>query len=160
MKRIARPALLAVAAFAGGCYQFHLVGPTEPAPVSAPQLVSVTIEYSQTLPCTADAATCQAAVTFDASWMQPGAQFSLVRDPGKGVWRGTVYAVPVNFPPRSDPYRVRVHDPTLADGPTQGWTGRRLIIGGESIRSLSDTDTPTEHGLVYVDVNGQGRNVF
>jgi hypothetical protein len=160
MKRIARPALLAVTAFASGCYQFHLVGPTQPDPVPAPQLVSVTVEYTQMLPCTADSSTCQATVTFDGSWMQPGAQFSLVRDPGNGVWRGTVYAVPVNFPPHGDPYRVRVHDPTLANGATEGWTGRRLVVGGESVRSLAGTGTPTEHGVVYVDANGYGHNVF
>jgi hypothetical protein len=160
MKRVFCSVLLAATTLGSGCYQFHLVGPSEPEPVSQPQLVSVMIEYRQPFACQADASACDQAVTFSASWMQAGTQFSLVRDAGNTVWRGTAYAVPVNYPPRAAAYSVQVFDPLLKDEASAGKTAQRLVIGGENVRSLADENTPQARGFIYIDAEGHGRNVY
>jgi len=160
MKRIFRLALPTVATLASGCYQFHLVGPSQPDPVTPPQSVSVTVEYRQPHLCAPDSSDCQAAVLFSGSWMDRAAAFSLTRVGTTDAWRGTAYAVPVNFPPRGAAYSVQIYDPLLKDDSSQGRTAQRLVIGGETVRSVADENTPQAHGFVYVDAEGRGRNVY
>ena len=152
--------LLLLATFGlAGCYEFHLTGPEDPDPVDTPQLVSVTVEYWQVAGCQGEPV-CKEPVNFQASWMQPGAEFSLVRDPANQVWRGTAYGVPVNFPPRGAPYYVRVYDPMLRDRPNGGKTGERLTVGGEAIRKLVNQNTTSEFGTIFIDTTGRGHNVY
>jgi hypothetical protein len=141
------------------CFNFHSVG-TEPDPYSPPSLVSVTIEYHQPPECLAAADRCDGKVVFWGSWMVPGGEFSLAKDTGGHIWRGVAYAVPVNFPPRGDPYGVRVVDPYLYDSGSAGMTAERLAVGGEVLRWRTGEGTLDAHGLVYIDSNGQGRNPF
>jgi hypothetical protein len=159
-KPIFRLTLLAAIALVSGCYQFHLVGPSEPDPVTPPQSVSVTVEYRQPGSCAPDSSDCQVPVVFSGSWMNRAATFSLTRVGTTQAWRGTAYAVPVNFPPRGGPYSVQVYDPLLKNDPCQGYTAQRLVVGGESVRSLADENTPQARGLIYVDTEGHGRNVY
>src|SRR5205823_2881598 len=72
-------------------------------------------------------------VVFFGSWMQAGEEFFLKKEPGRFVWRGTAPRVPVNFPPRGEPYLVRVYDPHIVGGPTEGITADRLKVGGEAL---------------------------
>ena len=160
MKRVLRLILITTAAVAGGCYQFHLVGPSQPDPVTPPQSVTLTVEYRQPRLCAPDSSDCQTAVIFSGSWMDRAAAFSLTRVGTTESWRGTAYAVPVNFPPRDAAYSVQIYDPLLKDEPSQGRTAQRLTIGGETVRSLADENTPQAHGFIYVDAEGHGRNVY
>lgn len=158
--RIALLTLLTAAGLSFGCYEFHLVGPEDPTPITPPQAVSVTVEYRQPHLCPTDSTDCQSAVLFSGSWMDRAAAFSLVRVGTTEFWRGTAYGVPVNYPPRDAPYSVQIFDPLLRHEPSEGRTAQRLVIGGESLRSGSGEDTPNARGLVYVDANGRGHNVY
>lgn len=156
--RRARAALVLLSLLTPACFNFRVPGPEDPTPVSQPRLVTVTIEYRQPNGCVNVASSCSGPPRFFGTWMRAGGEFALTGDPGSHVWVGTAYAVPVNYPPRDEPYEVRIYDPYLADDPTGGFTARRLTIGRESVSTLRDVGSRNEHGLIYVDDNGFGRN--
>src|SRR5437899_3008744 len=112
-----------------GCLEFRGVGPDEPPQVTPPKSVRVTVEYTRPSDC---ALPCDGPVTFAGSWMRPGAEFPLVGDETTLVYRGMALDVPVNYPPHAvdRPYTVRIFDGNLP-GPTAGYTGERLKVGGE-----------------------------
>jgi hypothetical protein len=142
-----------------GCYNFHKTGPEDPASVSPPQLVSVTVEYRQPNGCVNTATPCDEPVVFFGSWMQ-GAGFRLTRDTGSFVWRGVAQAVPVNYPPTDSPYKVWVFDPFMRESPAQGTQADRLKVGGETLVRLDGGGGREQHALVYIDANGQGHNPY
>lgn len=160
IRRLRAAAALAAAVLVAGCYDFHLAGPEDPPPVLTPRLVSVTIEYRQPNGCVNAATPCEEPVIFFGSWMRPGAEFALAPDPGSHVWRGTAVGVPVNFPPRDEPYQIRIFDPYLRESPTGGFTAERLQVGGQLVTRIESPGGQNEHGLVYIDQNGQGRSPF
>jgi hypothetical protein len=153
-------ALATLALVVGGCYDFHQEGPEDPTPINPPRLVSITIEYVQPPGCLNRPPNCGEPVVFFASWTPPTASFRLLPDPGGLVWRGRVTGVPVNFPPRQDPYTVRIFDPHLVGLPTGGVTANRITIGGEKLTHFTETGTEKESALVYIDENGIGHNPF
>ena len=142
------------------CNAFRRAGPQEADPVNPPAVVRVTIEYRQINECVAGSPRCDDDVVFAASWAQSGFTITLRPEPGRFVWRGTADTVPVNWPPRDQPYLVRVYDPHIVGGPTQGFTADRLKIGGELVQRFLYPGTPDELGLVFIDANGQGHNPF
>ncbi len=145
----------------GGCPSLRGTGPEDASPVPSPGLVSVTIEYRQPNGCLSPSTTsCGGPVVFFATWMRPGAEFPLTPDEGNYIWRGTALGVPVNFPPRGDPYEVRIFDPYLRESATGGFTAQRLKVGSEAVTRIETPGTENEHGLVYVDDNGFGRSPF
>ena len=148
-------------ALAAGCYDFHLAGPEDPAPVPTPRLVSVTVEYRQPPGCLGGGR-CADQVVFFGSWMRPGTEFALSSDPGNYVWRAVALGVPVNYPPKDPPtpYEIRIYDPHLLVSPTQGFTGDRITLGGELLTQIDSPGQPGVHGLAYVDENGQGHNAY
>jgi hypothetical protein len=151
-------ALLLGALAAAGCLVPSVAtGPADPDPVPLPRLVSVTIEYRQPS-CFNVSASCEGSVFFWGSWMRPGNEFALTPQPGGFLWTGTARNVPVNFPPRDQPYLVRVYDPYLLETPTAGFTASRLRVGGQAIVWFDSPGTPEEVGLIYIDDNGQGRS--
>jgi hypothetical protein len=158
--RILGSVAVASALAGGACYDFHLTGPEDPEPVNPPQLTSVTIEYRQPNGCENSFGRCDDPVVFFASWLEPGNEFRLTRDPGGFIWRGTANRVPVNFPPRDHPHAVRVYDPHVADAPTGGAAAERLRIGGEILTVFDSPGGPREVALVYVDANGIGHNPY
>ena len=136
--------------------------PMEPLPPPVPivRVVSVTVEYTQPLFCTNVVSTCDGAVFFWGSWMVGRGEFALTRVPGTHVWTGTARDVPVNFPPPTQPYLVRVFDPYLTDSSTGGQTAERMKVEGQAILYFSGPGTPAEAGWIYIDDNGQGRSPF
>jgi hypothetical protein len=154
------PLLLALGLLGAACDNARLDGPTDPAAVSPPRLVTVTVEYLQPNECVEGSPRCEDNVVFFGSWMKPGEEFFLRPDPGRFTWRGTATNVPVNFPPRGQPHYVRVYDPHMVGSPTGGVTAARLKVGGEAISNFDNPGGVREVGLVYVDENGQGHNVF
>ena len=142
------------------CYDFRLTGPEDPAPDSPPHLVSVTVEYRQPNGCVEGSPRCEDSVVFFGSWMQPGGEFLLRRDPGRFIWRGVATGVPVNYPPRDQPHYVRVYDPHMVGSPTGGVSAERLKVGGEAITFFDAPGGTRESGLIYVDMNGFGHNPF
>ncbi len=156
-----RIAAVALALLAGGCYDFHLTGAEDPAPVPSPRLVTVSIEYRQPPGCLGGGR-CSDQVVFFGSWMRPGTEFALSPDPGNFVWRGVAYGVPVNFPPLEYPsgYEVRIYDPHLLDSPTDGFTADRLRVGGELLTKVIEPGRPNVHSLVLIDENGFGHNPY
>jgi len=159
-RRVGRAFLLATSLAAQGCFAFHLVGPDQPAPVQTPGLVQVSVVYQQPVGCYGPAERCDERVIFYGNWMQNGGEFALVRDPYNHLWRGTAYAVPVNFPPTGYPHEVRVFDPHMLDYPTQGMTAERLWIGEELVTQFVYPDNPNVYGQIYVDQNAHGRTPF
>jgi len=151
--------ILAVAAL-GTAACFRLVGPEDPTPVDSPQLVAVRIEYRQPQGCTVPEAQCGGPVIFFASWKQEGGEFALSRVGDTNVWVGVAEAVPVNFPPRDDPYQVRVFDPFLAGDALVGITANRITVGGELLTRFANIGDEDESALVYIDDEGQGHNAF
>jgi hypothetical protein len=145
---------------AASCNEFHQVGPEDPAELQPPSFVSVTVEYRQLNGCVNVVYGCDAPVKFYGSWMQPGAEFELVRDPGSFVWRGTARGVPVNWPPYDDPYEIRVHDPFLLEGENEGYVADRIRLGGEALVRFEGGGGPSQHALAYVDANGRGHNPY
>jgi hypothetical protein len=103
---------------------------------------------------------CSDNVVFFGSWMQIGEEFFLKKEPGRFVWRGTAPRVPVNFPPFGEPYYVRIYDPHIVGGPTEGITADRLKVGGETLTRFYSPGNPYESGLVFIDQNGQGHSPF
>lgn len=159
--RIPRAAVALVALGLVSCNAFRRAGPEEPDPVNPPRLVRVTIEYRQINECVAGSPRCDDDVVFAASWMQSGFTITLRPEPGRFVWRGTADAVPVNYPPRDEPYLVQVYDPHIVGGPTQGFTASRLKIGGEAVqRFVTAYGYPGELGLMFIDGSGQGHTPF
>jgi len=153
-------AALLLAAAAAGCYNFHQPGPEDPPTLSPPQLVSVSVEYRQPNACVNASTPCDEPVVFFASWMQPGAEFRLTRDPGSFVWRGVAQGVPVNYPPVDAPYSVAVFDPFMRESPAEGIQADRLKVGGEALVRTDGGGGPAQRALVYIDANGQGHNPY
>ena len=140
----------------------HL-SPTTPTPVAPPLTVSVTIEYIQPFICANLASVCSGTVYFAADWMQPGSGLALIADTTNHVWRGVAIDVPVNFPPKNDPfdaYAMRVFDPYLLNTPSHGYTAQRLTVGRQFITDIASQGTPSENGLLYIDANGIGHTPF
>ena len=152
--------LLAACLFAAACDDYHLDGPVDPEPLSPPRTVSVTVEYLQPNGCVEGSPRCEDNVVFFGSWMRPGEEFFLQPQAGRFLWRGTATNVPVNFPPRGQPHAVVIYDPYLVGTPTAGLTAARLKVGGEAISRIDSPGNPREVGLVYIDENGQGRNLY
>lgn len=151
----------AVALSTLSCNAFRRTAGPEDAPlVNPPGTASVTIEYEQIVECVAGSPRCSDNVVFFGSWMQVGEEFFLKKEPGRFVWRGTAPRVPVNFPPRGDPYLVRIYDPHIVGGPTEGITADRLKVGGETLSRFFSPGNPYESGLVFIDQNGQGHSPF
>jgi len=159
-RRVSRLALLAAGLSLLSCNAFRRSGPDEAPTVSPPRSVSVTIEYTQVNECVAGSPRCEDNVVFFGSWMQAGQEFFLKKDPGRFVWRGTATSVPVNFPPRGQPYFVRVYDPHLVGSPTEGVTAERLKVGGELITRFFSPGNASEAGMVFVDDSGQGHSPY
>lgn len=146
--------------FLTGCPSLHGTGPEDASPVPSPGLVSVTIEYRQPNGCVNSSTPCDGPVVFFATWMRPGAEFPLTPDEGNYIWRGTALGVPVNFPPRGDPYEVRIFDPYLRESTTGGFTAQRLKVGSEAVTRIETPGSVDEHGLIYIDDNGLGRSPY
>jgi hypothetical protein len=144
---------------APGCNLARQVGPEDPSPLSTPRTVSVSIEYRQDATCYNQPVHCDDLVAFFGSWMRPGTEFFLTRDPTGYVWTGTAYGVPVNYP-GVEPYRVRVFDPHLHQTLTEGFTAERLSVGGQSVLRIDRPGGRNEAGLIFIDANGQGRNPY
>jgi len=150
-----------LAASLAGCYDFHLTGPEDAPAVSTPHLVSVVVEYRQPNGClSAPSPSCDEPVVFFASWMQKDTEFRLQRDAGTFVWRGVARGVPVNFPPRDDPYTVRVFDPFLLESCAEGFSSDRITVGGEALIKTIGSGCREQAALVYVDDNGRGHNPY
>ena len=151
---------LACGALLGGCYDFHLAGPEEAPADVVPRTVSVSIQYRQPTNCQNDAVHCEDPVIFYGSWMREGNEFSLTPDANNHVFRGTALVVPVNYPPKDQPYTVRIYDPYLARTSTGGFTARRLVVGGESLTNIESSGSRQERALMFVDENGFGHNPY
>ncbi len=160
MKVSARALLFATALALLGCPEAHLTGPEDPAPPPVPERTTVTVEYEQPAGCISPVVNCQDLVIFVASWAAPGGQVFLVPDASRRVWTQRISDVPVNFPPRGDPYQVRVYDPHLQETGSIRYTGQRLRIGSESLTRIQHPGSRDEAALVYVDSTGQGHNPF
>ena len=137
-------------------------GPEDAAQVNPPGTVSVTVEYDQVPECVEGSPRCEDNVVFFGSWMQQGEEFFLKKEPGRFIWRGTAPRVPVNFPPStvSQPYLVRIYDPHIVSGPTEGVTADRLKVGGEALVRFYSPGNPSESGLIFIDQNGLGHTPF
>jgi hypothetical protein len=154
-------ALLAAVVLGGGCNAFRRVAPDEAPEVNPPRVVSVTVQYRQPNGCLNVETTCDEPVVFFGSWMHPGQEFQLTPDPaGNFIWRGTARNVPVNYPPRDQPYLVRIFDPFLREGPGGGVTAQRLWVGGELLDKFDRPGGEDESALVYIDENGVGHDPF
>ena len=159
-RALRRGLLVAAGLLATGCFDFHQEGPEDPSPLPQPRSVSVTIEYRQQNACSDPAGGCNDPVIFYGSWMRPGESLVLLPVPGRFYWVGTARDVPVNFPPRALPYTVRLLDPFLRGTASGGFTGRRVVVGGETLTRVEAVGRQDEHALVYVDDNGLGHNPF
>ena len=143
------------------CYDFHLTGPEDAPTLSTPRLVSVMVEYRQPNGClSAPSRDCENDVLFYGSWMLPGTQFRLTRDAGRLTWRGVAHGVPVNFPPRDDPYEVRIFDPYLVASCAQGFSADRITFGGEALFKNNGSGCQDQAAFVFVDDNGRGHNPY
>jgi hypothetical protein len=157
--RAARGVLL-LSLLPAACYDFHVDGPEDPAPLPQPRSVSVGIEYRQPDLCSDTPSRCTGAVLFYGSWMRPGEALVLSPVAGRFFWVGTATGVPVNFPPAGRAHAVRVFDPYIGGAPSSGFTGRRLTVGGEALSQIEALARTDEHALVYVDDNGFGHNPY
>ncbi len=160
--RPGRALLLAGAALSAlSCNAFRrAAGPEDAPPVNPPATATVTVEYEQIVECVEGSPRCADNVVFFGSWMQPGEEFFLKKEPQRYVWRGTATRVPVNYPPRGQPYFVRVYDPHIVGGPTEGITADRLKVGGELLTRFYSPGNAYESGLIFIDQNGQGHSPF
>jgi hypothetical protein len=147
-------------ALSWGCYDFHLTGPEDAPELTPPGFVSVSVEYRQPNGCLNQTLPCNEPVVFFGSWMQKGAEFQLTRDPGTFVWRGIARQVPVNFPPRDDPYTVRIFDPYLRETCTAGFQAERIRFGGEALSKYEGGGCAGQAALAFVDDNGYGHNPY
>jgi len=153
--KLARFGMLALALALPGCYDFHIVGPEDPAPIRLPPTVPVSVVYLQPVACVPPGSLCGGPVTFHASWMPLGSYVTLEQTAAH-TWTATLPDVPYNYP-GVDPYRVYAVDPYLKDTPTAGVSADRLIIGGERIVKFENPGGTREQGLIYIDANGKGR---
>jgi hypothetical protein len=153
--KLIRFGVLALAASLPACYDFHFVGPEDPAPVKLPNTVSVTISYLRPVACVNTSSRCDGPVMFHASWMKLGTGVALEQTAAHH-WTAILPGVPVNFP-GNEPYRVYAVDPFLLDSPTGGISADRLTIGGEKIVQFENPGNPREQGLILIDANGRGR---
>ena len=159
--RRSRLTLALLGALAASCYDFHLTGPEDAPTVTPPQSVSVTIEYRQPIGCLSSPSPhCDEPVVFFATWMPTGAQLILTRLAGTQVWQGRAVGVPVNYPPRDEPYQVRIYDPYLVDSCAQGFSADRIVVGSEALTQTIGGGCRDQAALVYVDANGQGHNPY
>lgn len=156
----ARAGLIAVALMLAACYDFHQTGPEDPEPTPIPERASITVEYEQPAGCVGVGANCQDLVIFLGSWMPPGGQIFLTPDATRRIWTARITDVPVNYPPRGEPYEVRVYDPHLQETSAIRYTGQRLRLGSESLVRLARPGSRDEAALVYVDSTGTGHNPF
>jgi len=152
------PLTLACLLAAFGCGR--PVGPEDAAQLPNPTLVSVRVEYVQPAACLTSNPSCANRVVFFASWLPPGSEFALELVSGTRIWRATADDVPVNYPPKGEPYEVRIFDPFIAASATRGITANRITVGGEFLTKYSYVGTTSEGALVFIDVNGQGHNAF
>jgi hypothetical protein len=156
-----RHSLPLLIALAPACYDFRLTGPEDAAAVVPPNYVSVTVEYRQPNGClSAPSEGCDQPVVFFGSWMRSGGEFRLQRLPGSLVWRGTAVGVPVNFPPRDDPYEVRIFDPYLLESCAEGFSADRITLGGESLIKTNGHGCRDQAAFVFVDDNGRGHHPY
>ncbi len=153
-----RLALVPLAMASIGCPDLHLEGPEDPTPVAIPERAAITVEYEQPAGCISVSVSCQDLVIFLGSWMPPGGQIFLTPDATRRRWTARIPDVPVNFPPRGEPYEVRVYDPYIQESPSLRYTGLRLRVGGESLTQIRRPGSRDEAALVYVDSTGQGHN--
>lgn len=153
--KLTRLGAFALTAALSACYDFHTVGPEDPAPLKLPVTVSVSVVYQRPASCVLPGTRCDGPVTFQASWMRPGTYINL-EETATHTWSATIPDVPVNFP-GIEPYRVYAVDPYLLDTPTAGVSADRLIIGGERIIKFANAGGASEQGLIYIDANGRGR---
>jgi len=158
LRAVGAALLMLATASLGACLNFRVPGPEDPSPVSLPHLVDVTILYRQPSGCPNTYQPCDPPVVFFGSWMREGGAFRLQADPGSRYWSGVAVGVPVNYPPRGEPYEVRIYDPFLTETGTTGFTARRLTVGGEAVSVIDHPGGHHEHGLIYIDHNGQGHN--
>jgi hypothetical protein len=158
--RLGLTGALLCAPLLGGCYDFHLEGPTAPPADVTPRLVSVSVQYRQPSSCQNDSAHCEDPVIFYGSWMKPGNEFSLSGSVNNHFFSGTALVVPVNYPPHDQPYTVRIYDPYLAHTASAGFTAKRLVLGGETLTQIQSSGSRQERALVFVDENGFGHNPF
>ena len=160
MQKLAFSAIIAVALALTGCPDLHLEGPEDPSPLPIPERATVTIEYEQPPGCISPTVNCEDLVVFLGSWMPPGGQIFLTPDGQRRFWTARIDGVPVNYPPRGDPYEVRVYDPHLQESSTFRYTGRRLRVGSETLTQIRRPGSHDEAALVYVDSTGLGHNPF
>jgi len=139
-----------------GCYDFHTVGPEDPPPLPSPLTAPVSVLYLQPGACVNIQTPCDGPVTFHASWMPLGG-FVALQQSSPHTWVATIPDVPVNFP-GVNPHRVYAVDPYLLDTATGGVAADRLSVGGERIVKLENPGGTREQGLIFIDVNGRGRN--
>jgi hypothetical protein len=158
--RALRFVLLGLAATAAACYDFHLTGPEDPATLTTPGYVSVTVEYRQPNGCLNSITPCAEPVVFFGSWMPVGGEIVLTRDAGSYIWRGVARGVPVNWPPRDAPYAVRIFDPYLRESLSRGFSSDRIVLGGEPLVRWDGGGGPDQHALVYIDQDGRGHNPY
>lgn len=160
MRPLSFKLFLAGSLLSAGCYSFHQTGPEDASPVLRPTLVDVTVEYRQPNVCYSSS-NCNDNVAFLASWLPTGQGILLQRLSGF-AWRGVIHNVPVNYPPKDDPYVVAIYDPYLRDTEFGGITAGRLIVGGQNLTDfvtvLDTAGTPHESAFVYIDENGFGHN--
>ncbi|HEY2943902.1 MAG TPA: hypothetical protein VGN09_15830 [Vicinamibacteria bacterium] len=160
MRPLTTKLLLAGALISLGCLDLHKTGPEDPTPVVRPMLVDVTVEYRQPNVCVSSS-NCADNVAFLASWMPLG-QGILLQRVNTFAWQGVAHNVPVNYPPKDDPYVVAIYDPYLRDTELGGVTAGRLIVGGQNLTSLVTVEDtagrPHESAFVYIDENGFGHN--
>jgi hypothetical protein len=156
--------ILPILALSGsGCLEITKNVTEGPEPEAFPRTVTVKIEYRQPNSCANVPEHCNDRVVFFGSWMaqttpEPGVLLN--KAPGTFVWTGRVGNVPVNFPPRDQPYFVRVFDPHMVQTDTGGVTALRLVFGGQTITYFDQPGTSAESGVIYVDDNGVGRNPY
>jgi hypothetical protein len=122
--------------------------------------VSVIIEYRQPEECLNLPEKCNDRVVFFPSWARNPSEFFLTAQPDGRVHSGVAHNVPVNYPPRDGPYRVRIFDPHLVGSLTEGFTAERLRVGRELITRIDGSGGRNETGLVYVDAQGFGHNAY
>jgi hypothetical protein len=153
-------AVLTAALLGSGCNAFRLSAPEDAPDPNPPSVVSVTVQYRQPQGCLNVETPCDEPVVFFGSWMHPGDEFRLTPDPGSFIWRGIARGVPVNYPPRDQPYLVRIFDPHLREGPGGGVTAQRLWVGGELLDKFDSPGGENESALVYIDESGMGHDPF
>ncbi len=160
MKATSRAALVAVALLLQACPDLHQEGPEDPSPLPLPERATISVEYEQPAGCISVGVSCQDLVVFLGSWMPPGGQIFLTPDASRRFWTARINDVPVNYPPRGDPYEVRIYDPHLQETSVLRYTGQRLRVGSESLTAIRRPGSRDEAALVYIDSTGLGHNPF